>query len=346
MTPIDPWLRQHLVCPIDQSALTDQGGSLVCRQRHDFPVEDGVPVMLREDQPQTIAFIDASIARARRRTAGDSRAPHLYLESLGISDEEKSGVVSFSTRQPAIDPVVAYLVAATNGLMYRDQIGVLDHYPIPELRLPDGDGRTLLDVGCSWGRWSVAAARRGYRVVGIDPSLGVVMAARRVANDLKVDATFVVGDARFLPFAADTFDTAFSYSVIQHFSKADARRAINEVARVLRPRGIAKVQMPSMFGVRCLYHQARRGFHEGREFDVRYWSLPELRRAFSDHLGSVRFEVEGFFGIGMQPSDRDLMSPMRRVVLSASEALRRASRVIRPLVWGADSIYVEAVKPS
>ena len=191
MTPIDPWLRQHLVCPIDQSALTDHDGSLVCRQRHDFPVEDGVPVMLREDQPQTIAFIDASIARARRRTAGDSRAPHLYLESLGISDEEKSGVVSFSTRQPAIDPVVAYLVAATNGLMYRDQIGVLDHYPIPELRLPDGDGRTLLDVGCSWGRWSVAAARRGYRVVGIDPSLGAVMAARRVARDLKVDATFV-----------------------------------------------------------------------------------------------------------------------------------------------------------
>lgn len=346
MTPIDPWLRQHLVCPIDQSALTAQDGSLVCGRRHDFPVEDGVPVMLREDHAQTIAFVDASLARARRRIAGDSRAPHLYLESLGISEAEKDGVAALAARTSAIDPVVAYLVAATSGLMYRNQIGVLDHYPIPELRLPDGHGRTLLDIGCSWGRWSVAAARHGYRVVGIDPSLGAVMAARRVARDLKVDATFVVGDARFLPFAADTFETAFSYSVIQHFSKADAKRAIDEVARVLRPRGIAKVQMPSMFGVRCLYHQARRGFHEGREFDVRYWSLPELRRAFSDDFGSVRFEVEGFFGIGMQPSDRDLMSPMRRVVLSASEMLRLASRVVRPLVWGADSIYVEAVKPS
>ena len=45
------------------------------------------------------------------------------------------------------------------------------------LDLPRGP---LLDIGCSWGRWSLAAARKGYSVVGIDPSLGAVMAARRI----------------------------------------------------------------------------------------------------------------------------------------------------------------------
>ena len=80
MTPIDPWLRRHLVCPIDRPPLIEQGRSVVCEQRHDFPVEDGVPVMLREDQPQTIAFVDASIGR-------DARAPHPNLESLGICDD-------------------------------------------------------------------------------------------------------------------------------------------------------------------------------------------------------------------------------------------------------------------
>src|SRR5204863_8472237 len=136
--------------------------------------------------------------------------------------------------------------------------GVLDRYPIPVLRLPDGGGRRLLDVGCSWGRWSMAAARNGYRVVGIDPSLGAVMAARRVARDLKFDASFVVGDARFLPFVQDSFDTVFSYSVIQHFSKVDAKQAIGEIARVLAHGGTTKVQMPSQLGIRCLYHQFRR----------------------------------------------------------------------------------------
>ena len=100
-----------------------------------------------------------------------------------------------------IDPVVAYLIAATNGLMYRHLIGRLESYPIPDIDLPPGEGRTLLDVGCSWGRWSLAAARLGYTVIGIDPSLGAVMAARRVARQLNLAATFLVGDARHLPFA-------------------------------------------------------------------------------------------------------------------------------------------------
>ena len=58
-------------------------------------------------------------------------------------------------------------------------MGKLDRYPIPEIRLPESQGETLPDVGCNWGRWSVAAARKGYAVVGIDPSMGGVMAARR-----------------------------------------------------------------------------------------------------------------------------------------------------------------------
>ena len=51
-----------------------------------------------------------------------------------------------------------------------------------EAILRDLAGRTggtrLLDIGCSWGRWSLAAAARGYDAVGIDPSLGAIMAAR------------------------------------------------------------------------------------------------------------------------------------------------------------------------
>jgi cyclopropane fatty-acyl-phospholipid synthase-like methyltransferase len=42
-----------------------------------------------------------------------------------------------------------------------------------------GAGKLLLDIGCSWGRWSISAARNGWCVVGIDPSLGAIMAARR-----------------------------------------------------------------------------------------------------------------------------------------------------------------------
>lgn len=339
--PLDPWFIANLACPVDHSALGEEPEALVCARGHHYPVVDGVPVMLRADVPSTIGLADASLQRARG--AGiDRRAPDLYLESLGISDEEKQGVLELAAGARQIDPVVAYLVAATNGLMYKHLIGSLSDYPIPALALPPGSGKRLLDVGCSWGRWSIAAARLGYDVLGIDPSLGAVMAARRVAREMHLPNRYVVADARYLPLPADAVDVTYSYSVLQHFSYEDATLAIGEMGRVLKRGGTARVQMPTRFGVRCLYHQARRSFREATGFEVRYWSLGALAGAFTRHIGPVRFEVDGYFGIGLQPADAPLMTPALRRVLRASELLKAVSRRFRPLVGVADSVFVEA----
>jgi SAM-dependent methyltransferase/uncharacterized protein YbaR (Trm112 family) len=343
MTSISPWLAARLVCPRDHGALGDAGGTLTCANGHRYPVVDGVPVMLLDDVPPTLNGARHSTTRASNGAA-DSPVSNWYLESVEISEDEKRGVLELARQHPPIDPVVSYLVAATNGLMYRHLIGRLDCYPIPVLDLPDGDGRTLLDVGCSWGRWSIAAAKRGYTPVGIDPSLGAVMAARRVAKQLNVPASFVVGDARHLPFAAATFDAAFSYSVLQHFSRIDTARAVDEMGRVLRPGGFARVQMPTRYGVRCLYHQARRGFTDGQGFDVRYWRPADLRRLFTDRIGRTRLDVDCYFGIGLQPTDAHLMPAARRAVLRASQLMAKASRRLPWLGRVADSVYVNAVK--
>ena len=343
MSGIDPRLRDQLVCPRDRGSLKELNATLHCASGHVYPIVDGVPVMLLADVPQTFGAAAASLARAENRDV-DRRAPQLYLESVEISDEEKQGVLELATRSSPVDPVVAYLVAATNGLMYRHLIGSLESYPIPEIDLPPGDGRSLLDIGCSWGRWSFAATRRGYHAVGIDPSLGAVMAARRVARQLNLAASFVVGDARHLPFAAGAFDTVFSYSVIQHFSRVDATRAVAEIGRVLRHGGVARVQMPTRYGLRCLYHQARRGFSDGEGFDVRYWRTGELSRLFGERVGQSRLEVDGYFGIGLQQSDAHLMTAPRRAVLRASKAITVLSGHLPWLVRVADSVYVQATK--
>jgi len=170
------------------------------------------------------------------------------------------------------------------------------------------------------------------------------MAARRVAAELGKAIRYVVGDARYLPFRSALFDNVFSYSVIQHFSRGDAGRAANEIGRVLKNGGNAKIQMPTRFGIRCLYHQARRGFREATNFEVRYWSIPSLESLFREAVGEVSIEVEGFLGIGMQPGDAGMMPTHLRLVLALSEALRRASTPIPALKWLADSIYVKAEK--
>jgi len=341
---IDPWFVENLVCPADKQSLAVVGTNLQCASGHTYPIVDGVPVMLIADAPQTIGLADQSLRRARHELI-DERAPNLYLESLGISDEEKEGVLRMARQGSAIDPVVAHLVAATNGLMYRHLIGALDRYPVPDLPLPAGAGRWLLDVGCSWGRWTLAAAALGYEAVGLDPSLGAVMAARRVARSLDATCRFIVGDARYLPFADGRFDDVYSYSVIQHFSRLDATRAVTEAGRVLKPGGTAKVQMPTRYGIRCFVHQVRRGFRDGEGFEVRYWSLPELRRLFSAAIGETRIDPDCYFGIGLQPSDLALMTPARAAIVRLSEALKALSGRVRPLVWVADSVFAEAVKP-
>jgi SAM-dependent methyltransferase len=244
----------------------------------------------------------------------------------------------------AVDAAVTYLVAATNGLAYTHLVGGLAEYPIPVLRLPPGNGRTFLDLGCNWGRWSIAAARLGYRPLGIDPSLGAIMAARRVARALSVDARHVVGDARCLPLASEAVDVVFSYSVLQHFSRDDAAAAVAEAGRVLRPGGRGLIQMPTRWGIRCLYHQARRRFREGTGFEVRYWSIPELQSMFTTRIGPTQASVDCFFGIGLQPSDRHLMPWSHRAAINASEFLRSASRMLPPLTYAADSVYLSSVK--
>jgi SAM-dependent methyltransferase len=309
---------------------------------------DGIPVLLLDDKRQTIEIAEASLAAASKSREGRAQpVDRLFTSTLGISEDEKEGILAEAIKSPScVDPVARFMIGATNGILYKHLIGNVSQYPIPELRLPSAQGRRLLDVGCSWGRWSVAASRLGYRVVGIDPSLGAVLAARRVSRQLGAAGDFVVGDVRFLPFAAESFDTVFSYSVIQHFSKEDAHLAVAEIGRVLRRGGECLVQMPNKWGPRCLLHQVRRGFRVPVRFEVRYWALSELLRTFSSKVGPTHLSVDCFFGLGLQASDSHLMPLRIRYLIRTSEVLRRFSRHLPLLTYVADSVYVASLKTS
>lgn len=343
---LDPWLENKLVCPRDLKDLRRRGSDrLECDDGHSYPIIAGVPVLLRDDIAHTIGIAERSLAAAREPEPRPTEIDALYIDTLGISEQEKQGVAELARRGGPIDPVVAFMVGATSGYMYEQAIGTLTQYPIPVLRMPPGQGRTLLDIGCNWGRWSIAAARLGYRPIGIDPSLGAVLAARRVAQKLGLQASFCVADGRYLPFAPDTFDCAFSYSVLQHMSVENVALVLRAVRRVLKSGGQALVQMPNKYGVRCLYHQARRRFREARDFEVRYWTLGELADTFESEIGPSEISVDCFFGLGLQASDAHMMPPAKRALIHGSEALRHISELVQPLSYAADSVYVRATRP-
>ena len=59
-------------------------------------------------------------------------------------------------------------------------------------------GRTLVDLGCGTGEHSLAAAKRGWAVVGLDASAAAIDKARRAADGAGLAVRFVVGDVRRL----------------------------------------------------------------------------------------------------------------------------------------------------
>ena len=303
----------NLACPRDRAALARRDDEVECASGHRYRVVEDIPVLLvPEDEP----------------THG---ACWTSLDDVGDVDGDA-------------DAFVQNAIAATCGNLYRHMIGNLREYPIPEIRLPSGDGQTFLEVGCNWGRWCVSAARRGYRVTGVDPSLDAIRAAQRVAGELHVDAQYVVADARHLPFADGSFDVVFSYSVFQHFTRAAAVAAFDEIGRVLKPGGRSLVQMANVWGARSLANQLReRRFREPRSlFDVRYWSTGELQRELERAVGPTELSVDGFLTLNPQPADLRLLPRRYRALVRMSEAYRRASSRLPFLVHAADSLYASS----
>jgi SAM-dependent methyltransferase len=295
--------------------------------------------MLLEEKEQTLGITYPSLNAAKEKTG----AP-LYLETLGLSDSEKRGIQRDYMPGGRVDAVVSYLVGSTSGWGYVDVIGKLDGYPIPNIPVDHGHGRLLLDVGCGWGRWTVSAANKGWRAVGLDPSLGAVMAGKRAFSH-NASVSFICGDARFLPFKPGAFDAVFSYSVLQHFSKTDAVAALSEIARILScKRGMSKIQMAHARGLRSTYVRTRRNYLDGGSFRVRYWSLRELRHVFEREIGPSQLRSEAFGGLGLLWEDWSVVSTKARFLLALSELMKRVSRIFPSLIQIADSVYVVSTK--
>ncbi|HTP69571.1 MAG TPA: methyltransferase domain-containing protein [Dongiaceae bacterium] len=306
-------LAHILGCPQDHSPLQLRGDALVCRDNHRFEFEQGIPIF--------------------------AQSPRRELIPGNMGPCEYSGDGS------SVDPFVNDWIVNTNGNLYRPLRGRLPRYPIPEWPLPPGNGKTLVDIGCSWGRWSIAAVRAGYRPVGVDVHVDALAAATRVAMQLGAEADFVCGAADRLPFQSWSVDTIFSYSVLQHLERSVVLRFFAEVRRILKPGGVCLVQLPNRFGVLSLLQQLRRGFREAKAgtFEMRYWSRSQISDALrSAGLTTPKIDADGFFSQNPQPADLDFLPAKARWIVSLSGKGRRASSVFPILTHFADSLWIRA----
>ena len=108
-------------------------------------------------------------------------------------------------------------------------------------RFPEGRGKKFLEVGVGAGTDFINWVRNGANATGVDlTEQGVSLTKERLALE-GLSAEVRVADAESLPFEDNTFEMVYSYGVLHH--SPNPPKAINEVHRVLKPGGTARVMI-------------------------------------------------------------------------------------------------------
>ena len=126
---------------------------------------------------------------------------------------------------------------------------VLDRWIWLKRRLPSTrNGERLLDVGCGTGAFTIGAARRGYRSLGLSwDARNQTVAAERAKICKANSAEFEVLDVRHLDTREDLknkFDVAICLENIEHI--IDDKKLMIDIAACLKPGGRLLLTTPNL----------------------------------------------------------------------------------------------------
>ncbi|MGC9400130.1 MAG: class I SAM-dependent methyltransferase [Anaerolineae bacterium] len=137
--------------------------------------------------------------------------------------------MSVNDTRRTYDRIAARYAARDVYPMTQELTAFLAHVP---------QGGRIVDVGCGSGVYARMMITRGYRVLALDLSGGMLVQAR--AQGLRV---LVHADMRRLPLAAASVEGCFLSASLLHLPRSEAPRALHEVRRVLRRDGVAYISV-------------------------------------------------------------------------------------------------------
>ncbi len=99
--------------------------------------------------------------------------------------------------------------------------------------------QTVCDAGCGFGAYTLACVSNGFRVKSFDISPTAVSITRQLlahyglaADEIKAASILATG------YENEAFDGVISYSVIDHLTVSDAKKAIDELFRITKKGGL------------------------------------------------------------------------------------------------------------
>jgi SAM-dependent methyltransferase len=189
---------------------------------------------------------DTDYARLRVGALGRLRRVLGRARRLGRpvlpGDEAYRGQWNAAARADALSAILA----PPGGRTTADHFEAMGRLDADWLREFVSAGSVVLDVGCGIGRIETYLAPHCARMCGVDVSDEMVRAARRRTAGIANVEFYRTSATDLSVFPDGTFDFVFSYLVLQHLEYEDAFRALREIARVLKPTGLAVLQFPSL----------------------------------------------------------------------------------------------------
>jgi 2-polyprenyl-6-hydroxyphenyl methylase/3-demethylubiquinone-9 3-methyltransferase len=158
-------------------------------------------------------------------------------------------------------------------------------------------GQRVLDLGCGGGLMAEAMAERGADVIGVDPAVPAIEAARRHAAERQLRIVYEAGRAEAIPLADASVDRVVCVDVLEHVD--DLGACSREIARVLKPSGwflfdtINRTPLARWIVI-GLYERVLRAAPHGTHDPDKLIRPAELRR----HLESVGLACGRFVGLG------------------------------------------------
>jgi len=209
---------------------------------------------------------------------------------------------------------------------------VVDRWKWLRRHLLPGD-RYTFDAGCGSGAFSLYAARRGNRVLGMSFDAANQRKAEERARILGLDeARFITGDLRYLdsyPERLGPFDQVICFETIEHI--LDDRKLVADLAVLLKPGGRLLLTAPYKH-YRPLLGDQLSAVEDGGH--VRWgYTHEELRALFAEHGLEVVVEeyVTGMVTQKLMDLMRLLGRANARLAWAATFPLRAFRLLDRPL---------------
>jgi SAM-dependent methyltransferase len=198
-----------------------------------------------------------------------------------------------------------------------------------ELNLSPANGRAL-EYGCGRGSRAFDLARRGTSVCGIDISRVAIEQAteRGRAEGLEDRLEFRVMDAEQLEFSDESFDLVCGSGILHHLN---LERAYSEIARVLKPSGMAVFDEP--LGHNPAINAYRRRTPELRTVDEHPLLMRDLTLAerFFGDVTTRFFTLTALVAVPLR--DRQGFAPLLNFLDRLDAALFRAIPALRRNAW-------------